>query len=195
MDPARKAAEIKAFKEEQSAKLNAIVAGLIQPIKDRENRRLTEVMTNLTPYRCWDDVKPWIAEAQRQMQQTASLVGGMDFNFMDTSGWEQMPYDDDVTGLPDVSGTWKASIGGIIRDIRQSGGRISWSADYQWGPIMRHEDMQGTVSADGRIEVIITYTSPGERTQGGFSATVTVDSNGKATGIRWSNGDQYTRAP
>jgi len=198
MNAEQRAPLIRAYQEDQSAKLNAIVAAMIQPSKDSKNLRLTQLMTSLSTYDCWTDAANYKNTILRAMEN-ASVVAGSDFTFRDTSGWEEIPFEEDVTGFPDVSGTWKASIGGIVRTIRQSGSTIRWSADYKWGSVDRHEDMQGTVSdlsSGSGIEVMITYTATGERTyKAGYSASASVDRNGKATSIRWSNGDVYTRVP
>ena len=104
-----------------------------------------------------------------------------------------------MTGFPDVSGRWYSGYD-IVRDYTQSGNKITWSVDYPWGGGTRHEDSEGTVSdlssGSARIEANITYTEANGLTyKANYTGTVSVDSDGKATRIVWSNNDVLTRVP
>lgn len=100
--------------------------------------------------------------------------------------------------IPDVSGVWKADYAYVVRTISQDGKKISWTADYMYGPTKIHESAEGTVSetsaGSASVQVTITYTTATEPTRKGtFTGSVSVDSNGKATKFSWSNGDRYVR--
>lgn len=166
MDASQKAPLIRAYKENQAAKLNAIVAAMIQQSKDSKNLRLTQVMTNLSQYDCWTDAANYKNTIMDAMKN-ASVVAGSDFNFTDTEGWEEIPFDDVVDDADKAwVGSWKCSCGITIQLNADKTG--SW-IDSRGGP-------PGSMSESG------TFTGTWSGGLGGVTLTTSVEKYGRRGG-------------
>jgi len=86
-------------------------------------------------------------------------------------------------GLPDLSGTWRASVENLVYQVNQDGEAFTWSVN-------RYSE-----TASGRFVDSTTITVNWRRGAISGSATgkLVVNSAGRATQIRWSNGVNWNR--
>ncbi len=80
-----------------------------------------------------------------------------------------------------LAGQWKSSIGRVY-DITQQGGQIAWTV------VNSDEKGQGTITGSD-----VSASWKGLLGSGSSSGKITVDSSGKATEIKWSNGVSFYR--
>lgn len=88
------------------------------------------------------------------------------------------------TAVPlDISGTWRSNIG-LTYELRQSGGRFTWTVDSS------DETAEGTL--DGQA-LSVSWTSPGGGTNTATGKITATDAKGRAIRIEWDNGVVFLR--